>query len=59
MTEQEFTSKNFKNYALSLLTSGTDEQTAFELSLEHFEVEWSDKLALDSAEKWFLEIIKK
>lgn len=59
MTEQEFTSKNFKAHAQGLLASGTDEQSAFEQSVDDFLVDWSDKQALDSAEKWFLDITKK
>ena len=59
MTEQEFTPKNFKAYAQALMQAGTEEQLAFELTVEHFAVNWSDKEALDLAEKWFLDITKK
>ena len=59
MTEQEFTPKNFKAHAQALMQAGIQEQLAFELSVEHFEINWSDKEALDSAEKWFLDITKK
>lgn len=59
MTEQEFTAKNFKAHAQGLLNSGIDEQSAFEVTVEWFDVNWNDKEALDSAEKWFLDITKK
>ena len=59
MSEQEFTSKNFKAYAQALMQESTNEQLAFELSIEHFAVNWNDKEALDLAEKWFLDITKK
>jgi hypothetical protein len=59
MTEQEFTPTNFKKHARVLISSGIDEQAAFELTIEYFDIQWSDKLSLDLAEKWFLDITKK